>query len=89
MTVEESRFILQVITKKSIETQLMQAVENYFLISETIIYLWEDKRMQSIKTELKVCKQLIANSSCEPGPMSAPHLMTGFILLVKSSLNIS
>lgn len=89
MTLEQSRFILQVTTKQPIETQLMQAVENYLLISETIIYLWEDKRMQPIKTELNVCKQLIANSSCESGPVSASHLLTAFILLVKSSLKIS
>lgn len=38
MTLEQSRFILQVTRKCPIERELMQAVENYLLIRETIIY---------------------------------------------------
>lgn len=41
--------------------------------------------MQSMQNKLKV----IANSSCESGPVSSFHLVVGFILLVKTSLNIS
>lgn len=53
MTLKQGRFILQVTQKWLVETELMQAVENYLLILETIIYFGKTNGCHQCKINWK------------------------------------